>query len=69
MQQQTWAARVLGASQEGSPTLGRMEMGQKGSMDGQDGQIKVRMRREGQARETGLSFQRVISFSLVLLSV
>ena len=44
-------------------------MGQKGSMDGQDGQIKVRMRREGQARETGLSFQRVISFSLVLLSV
>lgn len=44
-------------------------MGKKGSLDGQDEQIKVRMRREGQARESGLSFQRVISFSLVFLSV
>lgn len=37
----------------GKSDLGRMELGKKGSMDGQDWQIKVRMRREGHARETG----------------
>lgn len=62
-----WAALVLGASQgpfaakegRGDSDLGRMEMWKKGSMDGQDGQIKVRMRREGQVRETGGSASSV----------
>lgn len=73
--QQTGAAGVLGASwgpfaaREGSAIPGRMERGKEGSEDGEDGQIAVRMRREGPARGTGLSFQRVISFSLALLSV